>query len=341
MVLVRVRTDAGFDGLGEAVPSRSEATSRCGRSSARSPTQRNRLAGLDLAPATDDPLPFAIAMLIELRTPRRLGGAALAALECALFDVVAKAAGIPMWKLLGALKAEPVTCNATLTAGDPDHVAKQAKDWAAAGFETFKVKLGAGYDDAETVSAVRETVGAGARIRVDSNEAWTAREATEVLRLVEPHDIELAEQPVSGLRGMARVAQDVEIPLAADESVSSEADAHRAVQRRSCAYATAKLSKVGGIGAARQISRVLPTYLSSALDGPVGIAAAAHTAQIVRADGNDPGLAHGLATQRLFSASVASRECELDGDQLHLPDGPGLGVDLDDEALARLALGAG
>jgi L-alanine-DL-glutamate epimerase-like enolase superfamily enzyme len=49
----------------------------------------------------------------------------------------------------------------------------------------------------------------------------------------------------------------------------------------------------------------------------------------------DDGLAHGLATQRLFAETIASVECELRGDQLHLPDGPGLGVEIDESALAH------
>ena len=134
---------------------------------------------------------------------------------------------------------------------------------------------------------------------------------------------------------MARVAREVEIPLAADEAVTDEADAHRAVQRRACTFATAKLAKVGGIGTASAIGQVIPTYLSSALDGPVGIAAAGHAAQVIREGGNDPGVAHGLATQRLFAETIAARECTLRDGQLHLPDGPGLGVELDEAALER------
>ena len=69
----------------------------------------------------------------------------------------------------------------------------------------------------------------------------------------------------------------------------------------------------------------------------MGIAAAAHAAQVIRADGTDPGIAHGLATQRLFSATIASRECELRAGHLHVPGGPGLGVELDPDALDRLS----
>ena len=335
MVLLRLRTDAGFDGLGEAVPLALRGDKPLARVMAETEDAARRLTGLDLGPGMDDPLGFAVTTRVELGLARRISPATAAALECAIFDVVAKAAGVPLWKLVGAPASESIACNATLSAGDPDAVADEALAWTREGFGTVKLKLGSGEDDVRTVEAVREAVGPEVRIRVDANEAWDAKLATDLLTLLEPFDIELAEQPVSGLRAMARVAKSVGIPLAADESVTSEADAHRASQRRSCRYVTAKLSKVGGAGAARQIAKVLPTYLSSALDGPVGIAAAAHSAQVLRADGNDPGIAHGLATQRLFAETIAARECELRDGNLHLPDGSGLGVELDEDALAQ------
>ena len=335
MVLLRLRSDAGFEGLGEAVPLALRGDKPLGEVERQVEDAARRLTGIDLEPGLEDPLAFAVTTMVELRLARRVSPATSAALECAIFDVVAKAADLPVWKLAGAGTAEPIRCNATLAAGSPDDVARQASEWVGDGYDTVKLKLGAGEDDVRTVEAVREAVGPDVKIRIDANEAWDAQLATDLLKLIEPFGIELAEQPVGGLRAMAKVASATAVPLAADESISTEADAHRAVQRRSCRYATAKLSKVGGAGAARQIARVIPTYLSSALDGPVGIAAAAHTAQILREDGTDPGLAHGLATQRLFAETVASRECELRGGNLHLPDGPGLGVELDESALER------
>ena len=76
-----------------------------------------------------------------------------------------------------------------------------------------------------------------------------------------------------------------------------------------CDCATVKLAKVGGLRAAMAIAAELPVYLSSALDGPVGIAAAGHLAQVLP----DAGLAHGLATANLFDEGVATREWELSG----------------------------
>jgi L-alanine-DL-glutamate epimerase-like enolase superfamily enzyme len=341
MVLLRLRTDAELEGLGEAVPLALRGDAPIAEIERAISDAANRLTGLDLDASAEDPQGFAVATMLELTAPRRLAPAAAAALEGALFDLVAKISGQPLWRFLGSDDPQPVECNATLTAGDPDAVASQAAEWAASGYATFKLKLGAGHDDVATVAAVREALGPGRRIRVDANEAWSPREAARVLAGIEPYDIELAEQPVAGLRGLAKLARDTEIPLAADESVATEADAHRAVQRRACAFATAKLSKVGGAGAARRIGGVLPTYLSSALDGPVGIAAAALAVQLLLRDGNDPGVAHGLATQRLFADTVARRECELREGRLHLPDGPGLGVEIDEAALARHRIAAG
>jgi L-Ala-D/L-Glu epimerase len=336
MVLLRLRSSEGWEGLGEGVPLSLRGDKPIGQIEREVTDASARLVGLDLDLARDDPLSFAVATILEVSAPRRISPAALAAIECALFDAVAKAAGLPLWQLLGADGSAPVECNATLTAGAAEDVAGQAQSWVRDGFRTLKLKLGTARD-IETVRAVRDAVGPDVAIRVDANEAWKPREAVRALSELDEFGIELAEQPVSGLRAMARVARESPVPLAADEAVASVADAHRAVQRRSCAYATAKLSKVGGFGAARQIAGVLPTYLSSALDGPVGIAAAAHAAQVTRADGNDPGIAHGLATQRLFAESVALRECELRDGLLHLPEGPGLGVELDEALLARRA----
>jgi o-succinylbenzoate synthase len=189
--------------------------------------------------------------------------------------------------------------------------------------------------DVEQVRAVREAVGPKARIRVDANEAWDLETAEGVLAELEPYGIELAEQPVSSLEEMAELAKATSIPLAADESVASLDEAERAAAMGACAYTGIKLSKVGGPEAALAIADVLPAFITSALDGPVGIAAGAQVARSLAETGHPERLelAHGLATQRLFAETIASVECELRDGMLHLPPGPGLGIEIDEEAL--------
>ena len=99
----------------------------------------------------------------------------------------------------------PVPCNATLVAGEPVAVAEDALRWAAEGYSTFKLKLGTGRD-LEQVQAVREAVGAEPRIRLDANAAWSLDVAKQILVELEPLDIELVEQPVEKVEDAARLA---------------------------------------------------------------------------------------------------------------------------------------
>jgi L-alanine-DL-glutamate epimerase-like enolase superfamily enzyme len=245
------------------------------------------------------------------------------------------------------VRDEAVECNATLVAGPPDAVAAEAERWARDGFTTFKLKLGAETAktvpgepflrsrDVEQVRAVRKALGAGVRIRVDANEAWDLETAQATLAALEEFEVELAEQPVAGLEAMAALAASTSIPLAVDESVTNVDEAEEAVALGACAYTGIKLSKVGGPEEALAIADVLPAYVTSALDGPVGIAAAAQVALSLAETGHPERLhlAHGLATQRLFASTIAAVECEVRDGLLHLPPGPGLGVEIDEEAL--------
>jgi o-succinylbenzoate synthase len=311
MVLLRVRDEDGVKGLGEAVP----LSLRGGVTLAEVVRELERWAKTQEAEALSAPARCAVAT--------------------ARMDLLGRRAGND-----GEAENEAVTCNATLVAGPPEKVAAEAERWARDGFNTFKLKLGAetaktrvepGFlrsRDIEQVRAVREALGPEVRIRVDANEAWDLETAKRTLAELEPLGVELAEQPVAGLEAMAELAAATSIPLAADESVASLEEAKRAVALGACAYTGIKLSKVGGPEAAREIADVLPAYVTSALDGPVGIAAAARVAQTVGGE-----LAHGLATRRLFASTIAAVECELRNGMLHLAPGPGLGVEIDEDAL--------
>ncbi|HKI67681.1 MAG TPA: mandelate racemase/muconate lactonizing enzyme family protein [Solirubrobacterales bacterium] len=314
MVLLRLRSDEGLEGLGEAVP----LSLRGGASLARVVEELEGLGALD---ELDE------AMLRDRTT--HLSPPARCAALTALVDLRGRRAAAA-----GSSVVEPVGCNATLVAGDPAAVVSQAERWAADGFSTFKLKLGTGGDAAQ-VRAVREALGPRARIRIDVNGAWDLETAKRALAEIEPYEIELAEQPVATVEEAVELAASTPIPLAADESVENRADAERVADAGAFAMTGIKLSKVGGPEEALEIAELLPAYVTSALDGPVGIAAALQVAQSLGDLGRGSGesLAHGLATQRLFASTIASVECELRGDLLFPPDGPGLGVEIDEDAL--------
>jgi o-succinylbenzoate synthase len=320
MVLLRLRDEDGLVGLGEAVP----LSLRGGAALVDVVAELEGLRELTALDETTVRGAFA-----GLSAPARC------AISVALLDLRGRRAFAETQSEAGQSDdSPPVACNATLVAGAPAAIAEEAARWAEEGFSTFKLKLGAG-DDVGQVRAVREAVGAGARIRVDANAAWDLETATRTLGELEEFDIELAEQPVATMEELAALAEATSIPLAADESVAGTAEAEQAAALGACAYTGIKLSKVGGPEPALEIADILPAYVSSALDGPVGIAAAAQVAQTLQ-DTDRPerlDLAHGLATQRLFASTVAAVECVLRDGMLHLPPGPGLGIEIDERAL--------
>jgi o-succinylbenzoate synthase len=333
LVMLRVRA-GGLTGLGEAA----SLSLRGGIGTDEIAAQLEGVCREALADGGFDP--GRIWSAIARCRGRGASAPALAALDIALHDLAAQAAGVPLWRLLGAERAEPVICNATLPAANPAPLRALAERWAAEGFTTFKLKVGLAGDIAQ-VTTLRELLGPAARLRLDANGAWAPPDAAARLDALERHAVELVEEPVTGLSELAQLRQRTSVPIAADESVSSLRDAREADAHHACDFATVKLAKVGGISAALEVAAVLPVYLSSALEGPVGITAAAHVAQALPAPSAGIGLAHGLATERLFS-ETCGRGAEAKGPELHLADAPGLGMELDLDAVRarRLAPGA-
>lgn len=312
IVLLRIRSEDGLTGLGEGVPM-----------SLRGGDSLEVVVG-DLRDWGERALE-GVSGVSGMCPPARI------AARTALADTEAKRLSVPLHELLrpGSAPAA-VECNATLTAGDPAEVLRQAEAWARDGFTVFKLKLGAG-DDLAQVEAVRSGLGDGVKIRIDPNEAWTDEEAAAKLATLEPLGIELAEQPVAGHEAMARLRQVSRIPLVADESVTSSRQSAEAARLGACDAVTVKLSKTGSLDGL--LGGHLPTYLSSALDGPVGIAAAAHVARALPEGGRWSRTAHGLATERLFASTISSSGGLLDGPRIPAPIGSGVGVEIDERSL--------
>jgi o-succinylbenzoate synthase len=337
MVLLRLRSEDGLIGLGEAVP----LSLRGGTDLGEITRELEDLASAEVLHKAVEDWPFEAEVDVLADSPALSAPAKCAALT-AVLDLSerrdALGHGSPGSRIgFSVVRHDPgpIPCNATLVAGDPTAVAEDALRWADDGFSTFKLKVGVG-QDVEQVRAVREALGPEARIRIDANAAWDLDTAIRTLRTLEPLGIEFVEQPVETIEDAVRLSWDTPIPLAADEGVASRDDAERAVLLGAYRLTGIKLSKVGGIPEGQAISGLLHAYVSSALDGPVGIAAGARLAQTIHHEGANPyapRFAHGLATQRLFATTIAAVECEVRNGMLHPPEGPGLGIEIDEAAL--------
>jgi o-succinylbenzoate synthase len=256
---------------------------------------------------------------------------ARAAEEMALLDLEARREG----RAVGEPGADAIAVNRTLPAGPSAEVAAAAREGLRAGYSCFKVKVGLP-DDLERVAAVREAIGSWPALRLDANGAWGVDEAIDRIRALEPYDIQLVEQPCRTLEELARVRRAVGVPLAADEPIAGAADVRAAAEAGACDAVNVKLAGSGGFGPAREAvreaeARGLRPYLSSTLDGPWGIAAALQLAASERIS-----LACGLATLELFDARIAHALPGAADGLLAVPQGPGLGVEVDDDALAEV-----
>jgi L-alanine-DL-glutamate epimerase-like enolase superfamily enzyme len=255
----------------------------------------------------------------------------------AALDLEARAAGVPAAALLGGVRRREVRCARLVDAVSPASVARQVESSAATGFRTFKLKaaVAGGPLDLERLGAARWGAGRGANLRIDFNGGLTASAAAQVLRSLGAFDLELAEQP---LPAAAPVAEWLRLasagaPLAADESL---ADAALAAGLAAAGVGLAmKLATVGGPHAALELAAGArgPVLLGSSYETSVGLAAAVHVACALAAEPLDCG----LATRDLLDADLATGLRQA-GPLLALPDGPGLGVELDRGAVARYRL---
>ncbi len=248
---------------------------------------------------------------------------ALAAIDEALWDLAGQRAGQAVWRLLGAVQAQPVEVNWTISAPDRAGAAEEAAFARSAGYRCVKVKVGIG-DDAGRLAAIRAASGPEIAIRLDANGAWSVREAAAALRVLEPVGLELCEEPVHGLEAIAELSELTGVPLAIDETSLLDG----ALDRRVCTAVCLKIGRSAGIAgtiaaARRARAAGYEVYLASALDGPVGIAAALHVAAVIR-----PERFCGLATLGLFAD--ADDPLPPEHGAIQLPSGSGLGAGLRD-----------
>ena len=225
-----------------------------------------------------------------------------AAVDVAFWNLAAARAGRPLAELLGAnVKGSDLfMLNATVGAEDGAQAAAEAAAALAAGFRCVKVKVGVG-DDVARVAAVRDALGPEPLLRIDANGAWGVEEAGARLAELARFGIELCEEPVHGVEEMRAVRALSPVPVALDET----ATARGALVPGVAGYACLKLAAWGGISpliaaARRARSAGMRVYVSSSLDGPVGIAASRAAAAAIR-----PDAACGLATLALFAPQTS------------------------------------
>jgi L-alanine-DL-glutamate epimerase-like enolase superfamily enzyme len=329
-LLIRIITDQGFIGLGEACPFPPITGETQATNAAAAQAIREMLIGKD---------PLAVETIVrEIGTMVHANPSAVAAFDMALYDILGKVAGLPLFRLFGGDKTRFET-DITTGIDTPAAMAEETKGYAGRGYHTLKVKVGLNPDDdIARIQAIREAIGSDINLRIDANQGWTVPQAIYALRHMEKFRIQLVEQPVlaSDVTGLKAVRTASPIPIMADEACFLPTDAVRLVRAEACDYFNIKLMKAGGIANAVRIAHIadaadIRCMVGCMLETRVALTAAAHVvasqANIIYADldGNADHTADPVVDGMTVKAGVVT-----------MPEKPGLGCDVDPAYLRKL-----
>jgi len=264
---------------------------------------------------------------------------AKAAIEMAAVDLLARHLGIPVHQYLGGAVVERVRFNAWIGILPPDEAATEARKWFDKGFRSAKIKVGGGIAaDRDRVAAVREAVGPTMALRADANAGYSVDDAIALGRLLEPLDLQLLEQPVADddLAGMAKVRRSIGIKVMADESITDHASLI-AVIRADCAdIVKLKVMKQGGLLRCR---RMLETATAAGMKVVIGhgFGLGVNTVAEIMLAATSEHVLEGLECVGPLKTAddIVTAKLDLDSGAVDLPGGPGLGVTLDDDKIAR------
>lgn len=279
-VIVMIETDTGNIGYGEAPPTGVITGDTTGAIiSAIEDHIKKSLIGLDIENFEE----------IMLRLDKSIvkNSSAKAAVDIALYDLYGQLYKAPIYKLLGGYRKDIIT-DITISVNSPEQMASDSIDAVRHGYKTLKIKVGVDSDmDIKRMKAIREAVGYDIDLRIDANQGWKPKEAIYTLRKMEDAglQIEFVEQPVNAhdIEGLKLVTDNVSIPVMADESVFSPADAVKIMQMRAADLINIKLMKTGGLHNALKICSMAEVYgmecmIGCMLEAKVSVTAAVHLA---------------------------------------------------------------
>ena len=337
-VVVRVRDEAGTEGFGEGTP-RPYVTGEIVQTMLDHFTCElwPRVADREVPPACS--LEALAAFLPETSLAGAIAPhASRAALELAVLDCALRRAGRPLATLLPPRRSR-VTYSGVITAGPIARAVQHARQMRAIGLHNIKVKVGFD-DDVARVTAVREALGHDASLRLDANGAWSFERAVHVLNAVAPLGIAAVEQPLprGPVEDLARLRQAIPVPIMADESLVTPADAEALIAGEAVDFFNVRISKCGGLARSLAIAE-------RAAKAGVGVQVGSQVGETAILSAAGRHLAAALPTvafvEGSFGTLLLAEDVSVEsvrfghrGEASLLP-GPGLGIRVVEERLRR------
>ena len=264
--------------------------------------------------------------------------------ELACIELVCRRMGIALHDYVGGAVLDRVLFNGWVGELPADEAAAEAKGWKDAGFKSLKIKVGSGVaKDRDRVAAVREAVGADMKLRMDANQQYDVPQALELCRAVKSCDMQLFEQPTpkDDLEGLARVRREGGIPIMADEAISDHESLIRVIKADCADFVKFGIKQAGGLlPAARMLATAEAAGLPVVLGHGFGLDLSTMAEIMLGATSRNilPGL-ECVGPLKVID-TVAATRLDISRGSIALPSGPGLGIDLDDEKLARYSVTA-
>jgi L-alanine-DL-glutamate epimerase-like enolase superfamily enzyme len=280
--------------------------------------------------------------------------------DYALHDIVGKALGTPVYNLLGGRAREKAALSRLVSAVDSlddekqiEGVIKFAVDSVKAGFHMLKLKVGLADPsvDIEAFRLIREAVGSKVPMMVDANQAWDPVTAVKTIRQLEKYDLFAVESPVPewDLVGLCQVHESVDAPIVADEVARSTEGAINIIRARAADMFRLHLAKAGGFLKSREYVAIaeaadMPVFVGLMGEAGLGNAANAHFVVAMEWLGKLPHSCVGpLNLFETFDTLSIEKEhkdvikgyARIENGFIYPPEGPGLGVELDDEKVRQ------
>ncbi|MCI0429312.1 MAG: hypothetical protein L0210_02035, partial [Rhodospirillales bacterium] len=285
-VILRVETDDGIVGLGEA-PAILSWGGEHGRYYGEDPAIVCHLVKNCIAPMLEGANPFDVkAILARLDVDVRGFPYTKAMIESALLDIAGRALGVPVYQLLGGAMRKTIPICHSVGIASPEDAAREAEQVTADGVRWLQVKIpGEPAIDLAIVKAVRRAIGQDVTIFPDVNRGYKDSKTAilSIQAMSEQAGISAIEQPVEGLSLMARVARAVDIPVIVDEGCWSPHDAMEIAQHGGADVISIYFTKSAGLLRSMQIGTLaqaagLPVNVNGSLEGGVGNASNLHLA---------------------------------------------------------------
>jgi L-alanine-DL-glutamate epimerase-like enolase superfamily enzyme len=348
-IVIKIHTDEGITGVSETGDT---SPWYMGESQDSIMHNINKVFGPQILLGED---PFNIERIVaRMDKAARTNNQSKALIDYALHDIMGKALGVPVYKLLGGLSNEKIALAFVMSSGTVDEVGAEGEMLVKAGFKGLKLKVAARTpdEDIELVGVLRAAVGNNIKIVIDANGSWMYHQALYVLKRVVKYDVYAAEQPLPwwDIDGLARLRRKVDVPVFPDESAAELNDLLKIIKRDAADGFFLKVPKAGGILKSRKWVTIaqsanLPVMCGCMINSGLGAAVEAHFLAATEWMGKIEQEAIGPlnlynipdTVSKPLPDDLAVKVPKYEKGFLYPPDGPGLGVELNEAAVKKFA----